>query len=258
MNSQTEKIKRIWTNVNGLRIHALAAKNPLLREKLPIVLVHGLAVSNRYLIPAMQELSKNAEVFAPDLPGWGDSEKPRHIFDIRELADVLADWMKAVEIKRATLVGHSFGSQIAAEFALRHAEMLGRLILASPTFERGKRSFFRQFGRLLINAPNEPLSLVFIALRDFIKFGIRREVVTLKYSLRDRIEDKLQQIQIPALVIRGELDTVAPQSWAEELAKLLPNGKLITIPNGTHGVVYQSPKKFAETVCEFLDEAHAA
>jgi pimeloyl-ACP methyl ester carboxylesterase len=251
--SQIEKIERIWANVNGLRIQALAERNPNFADKTPFVLIHGLAISNRYLIPVMTELAKRREVFAPNLPGWGDSSKPSRVFNITELADALADWMTAHGIERANIVGHSLGSQIAAEFAVRHAEMVDKLILASPTFEKGKRNFFRQFWRFLMNAPREPFSLVYIALRDYFKFGIRREIYTLKYSLKDKVEEKLLQIGVPTLVLSGELDTIAPQSWIETMAELLPNGKALTIPAGTHGVIYQSHEKFAASVCEFVD-----
>lgn len=252
MPTQTEKIERTWTDVNGLRIHALAARNPNFGGETPFVLIHGLAISNRYLIPVMKEFAKQREAFAPDLPGWGDSAKPRGVFNITELADALADWMKAEGIARANIIGHSLGSQIAAEFALRHARMVENLILASPTFEKGKRNVFRQFWRLLIDSPREPFALVWIAMRDFFKFGIRREIHTLKYSLNDKIEEKLPHIKAPTLVLRGEFDAVAPQNWIETMAKLLPNGKAATVSGGTHGVIYQSHEKFAAAVCEFV------
>jgi len=168
------------------------------------------------------------------------------------LADVLADWMSIARIKQAVLVGHSFGSQIVAEFALRHPEKIARAVLAAPTFDREARGFFRQFGRLLLDSGNEPFSLVLLAVKSYLKFGFRREARTLQFALKDRIEEKLPQIRIPALVLRGELDTVVPQRWAEEVAALLPNGKLTTISGGTHGVNYNSPRKFAEAIREFL------
>ncbi|HEY0049227.1 MAG TPA: alpha/beta hydrolase [Pyrinomonadaceae bacterium] len=222
--------------------------------KLPIVIVQGLGISASYMIPAMSEMAKYAKVFALDLPGFGDSEKPLHIFNIAELADVVADWMSASGIERAVLLGHSFGSQIAAEFALRHPEMIERIVFAAPTFDRHARSFFRQFGRLLLNSRNEPFSLIMLAVKSYFKFGIRREARTLKFALADRIEDKLPRIGIPALVVRGELDTVVPQGWAEEVADLLPDGKLAVIAGGTHGVNYQSPREFAAAIREFLDD----
>jgi pimeloyl-ACP methyl ester carboxylesterase len=250
----TGNIEKNWTIVNGLRLHSLVSRNPLFEERTPVVFVHGLAVSNRYLIPAMSEISKSRQVFAPDLPGWGESAKPRHVFNIAELADTLALWMQAMKIERAVVIGQSFGCQVAAEFAVRHASMVERIILAAPTFDRRARSAFRHFWRLLIDAPNEPFSLVLLALRDFLKFGIRREIKTLKFALRDKIEDKLPQIRIPALVIRGELDTVVPELWAREVAGLFPDGRLVTIKGGTHGVNYQMPQEFAATVLEFLND----
>jgi 2-hydroxy-6-oxonona-2,4-dienedioate hydrolase len=151
------------------------------------------------------------------------------------------------------LVGHSFGCQVVAEFALRHPEMLERAVLAAPTFDRRARGFFRQFGRLLMDSRNEPFPLILLAVRDFFKFGARREARTLQFALRDCLENKLPQITVPTLVVRGELDTVVPAGWAREVADLLPHGKFIEIRGGTHGVNYQSPQKFAEAIREFLD-----
>ena len=201
----------------------------------------------------MRKFAEYREVFAPDLPGWGDSDKPERVFDITELSDALAAWMKANRIERAVLIGHSLGSQIVAEFAANHAEMVERLILASPTFEIGKRSAFRQFFRLFVNAAREPFSLIYIAMSDYLKFGIRREYHTLKFGLRHKVEEKLPKIEAPTLVLRGEFDPVVPQNWIETMARLLPNGNVVTIAGGTHGVIYQSHEKFARAVCEFID-----
>jgi len=251
---ETENIERSEASVGGLRLNTFVSKDAdfIDKEKLPVILVQGLGISVSYMIPAMREIAEFTKVFALDLPGFGDSEKPRRVFNIEELADVLADWMNAAGIERAVLVGHSFGSQIVAEFALRHAEKIDRAVFAAPTFDRRARGFFRQFWRLLRNAPNEPFSLVLLAVKSYFKFGIRREARTLQFALRDRIEEKLPQIGVPALVVRGELDTVVPQDWAEEFAALLPDGKLVVIAGGTHGVNYNSPQKFAAAIREFL------
>jgi pimeloyl-ACP methyl ester carboxylesterase len=204
------------------------------------------------MIPAMSEIARYAKVFTLDLPGFGDSEKPWHVYNLAELADALADWMNAVGIERAVLVGHSLGSQIVAEFALRHSAMIERAALAAPTFDKRARSAFRQFGRLLWDSRREPFSLILLAFKSYFKFGLRREVRTLQFGLKDRIEDKLPEIRIPTLVIRGEFDTVVPHAWAREVADLLPDGKLITIPGGTHGVNYKLPREFAAALREFL------
>jgi pimeloyl-ACP methyl ester carboxylesterase len=244
-------IERIETNVDGWRLNAFVSKDS--GGKLPVILVQGLGIAASYMIPAMTEMASYAKVFALDFPGFGDSVKPAHIFNIIELADVLAAWMRASNIERAVLVGHSFGSQVVAEFALRHSMMIDRAIFVAPTMDRRARSAFRQFWRLLRNARNEPFHLIALAVKSYFKFGWRREALTLRFALEDRIEDKFPLIRVPSLVVRGELDTVVPHFWAKELTDLLPDGRLSTIEGGTHGVNYNSPQKFAATIREFLD-----
>ena len=67
-------------------------------------------------------------MLTPDLPGFGESTKPRHVLTLPELADCLYSWMRARGIERAMLIGNSFGCQILAELALRHPEMVDRLV----------------------------------------------------------------------------------------------------------------------------------
>src|SRR4051794_15463053 len=93
-----------WSTVNGQRIFARVSDHPL-REREPIVLVHGLGVSGRYMIPTAERLTRRHPVAVPDLPGWGQSTHPDHTLTLAELADVLANWMTLIEMPRATLLG---------------------------------------------------------------------------------------------------------------------------------------------------------
>jgi pimeloyl-ACP methyl ester carboxylesterase len=201
----------------------------------------------------MAELSENYNVYTLDLPGYGKSDKPRHILNISELSDALAGWMEMIGIGRAVLVGHSFGCQITADFALRHSDKIERAVLAAPTVDKNRRTALHLFTRSLLNAPQEPLSLIWIAIKSFFQFGLIRQVKTLRFALEDRLEDKLPHINIPALVLRGSQDTVVPQDWTQSVADLLPRSKLVTVPGGTHGFNYSFPELFAKAIKEFLD-----
>jgi len=58
----------------------------------PVVLVHGLGLSGRYMLPVAERLARhNLQVYLPDLPGFGDSDKPDAALDVSRLADALAD-----------------------------------------------------------------------------------------------------------------------------------------------------------------------
>src|SRR5687768_13321911 len=83
-----------WTRLSGLRCHAVISVKPAPPLAPQIVLVHGYAVSSSYMIPTAERLAGRFPVFAPDLPGYGLSDKPERVLDVPELADVLAGWMR--------------------------------------------------------------------------------------------------------------------------------------------------------------------
>ncbi len=251
-NQNYEKFGVKWTNVGGLNLHSLYVPNGLSENALPIVLVCGLGVSSRYMIPAAIELAEKFNVFCPDLPGFGKSSKPAQTFNIPELASALGAFLHESRINRATIVGHSFGCQIAIEFALRFPEKLERLVLAAPSGDPCLNSAFCYFGKLILDAFLEPFSLLPIAISDYFRAGLIRGFRTFQFALEDRIEEKLSQIDIPTLVIRGARDPIVSADWVKQITRLLPHGNLVTIEDAAHAVNYNSPKAFTEQICEFV------
>ena len=73
---RTAKLKTSWTVVNGLPMHARLCVNSGLESCPAVVLVHGLVVSSRYMLPVAEQLAPYYRVYAPDLPGFGKSAKP--------------------------------------------------------------------------------------------------------------------------------------------------------------------------------------
>lgn len=205
------------------------------------------------MVPTAIRLAPYFHVYALDLPGFGKSDKPSHVLNITELSDVLADWMQAIGLKQATLMGNSMGSQVIADFALRQPERISRAILLGPTMDPRARIAYQEIVRWLLNAPREPLSLFPFVVRDYLDAGLRRFVRTFGYALQDRIEEHLPQIQVPTLVVHGSYDTIVPQRWAEEAARLLPQGRLVVIPRAAHDVNYNSPVELTRVVRAFMN-----
>jgi len=130
-------------------MHARVSVEPVPPGHIPVVLVHGLGMSSRHMLPIAEWLALDFPVYAPDLPGFGRSDKPRHALTIRELADALAAWMNAIGLKRAAFVGNSLGNEVIVEFALRHPERIERLVLQGLTPDPGARTAARQIARLI-------------------------------------------------------------------------------------------------------------
>ena len=72
--------------------------------------------------------------------------------------------------------------------------------------------------------------------------------------MEDRIEDNLPRVEMPALVVRGSRDPICPQRWAEEVAGLLPRGRLVVVPGAAHTLNFGTPTEFAGLIRGFLDE----
>jgi 2-hydroxy-6-oxonona-2,4-dienedioate hydrolase len=106
---KNKKLETVWTRVGGLQIHARVSGGPEPARHPAVVLVHGLVVSSRYMIPTAERLAPHYQVFMPDLPGFGRSERPPGILDVAGLSDALSAWMGGVGLERAALVGNSMG-----------------------------------------------------------------------------------------------------------------------------------------------------
>ncbi len=248
--SNARQLRRAWTDTAAGRMHARVGGDGI--SGTPVVLVHGMIISGRYMVPTAEELAPLCSVYAIDLPGYGDSVKPREILGLPELADALAAWMDAMRFPSAHLVANSFGCQVLAEFALRHARRVDRLVFQGPTVDPKARTRGKQLVRLLRNTPSEASGLGWITVVDYAKAGIRRIRATMRMAIEDRIEDKLPGIAAPTLVVRGGNDPLVPQEWAEEVIRRLPRGELRVLPGLGHTINYTAPKEFVSAMRPFL------
>jgi pimeloyl-ACP methyl ester carboxylesterase len=201
----------------------------------PIVLVHGLS-SGRTLKPLIRALGTSHPVFAPDLPGFGMSDRSSHALDIPGLADALRRWLLDNELAPAVIVGVAFGCQVAVDLAAAYPASVDRLVLVGPMFDPETRSTGRLAMRWARNAPRSSPRLAPTIVHDFIDHGPWRTARTLRQALEDPIEEKLGDIEAPTLVVRPERDHLVPEAWTERVAKLIPDSELVTLPKAAHTI----------------------
>jgi 2-hydroxy-6-oxonona-2,4-dienedioate hydrolase len=241
-----------WTDVGRLRLHTRVSASPVRPDAPAVVLVHGMVISSAYMVPTAERLGRFCRVWAPDLPGFGESDKPAHVLTVPELAVALADWMDAVGLDRAAFLANSMGCQVVAHLAVRDPERVDRAILVGPTMDPAAPALLPQAARWLRDVPREPRSLDLLMIRDALLAGPRRTILTIRHGLEDRIEQQLPRMRVPTLVVRGGRDSIVPQRWAEEATRLLPMGRLVVIPGAGHAVNYNSPAELARVVRPFL------
>jgi pimeloyl-ACP methyl ester carboxylesterase len=241
-----------WRTVRGVATHArcsLASPS----GALPLVLVHGLAVSHRYLMPLAAELAGHHPVHVVDLPGFGLSGDPGRVLGVAERADDLAAWLEAGGLPPVAMLGNSFGCQIAVELAVRHPDRVAGLVLVGPTMDPSARTTPRQILRWLWDTVREdPLQLP-ILLRDIRDAGPHRVVGTLAHALRDPIEAKLPQVTVPVLVTRGSSEPIVPSAWAQTATRLLPLGELAVVLGPTTPTTAPPTTSVSSSGCSSTD-----
>ncbi|HET7038030.1 MAG TPA: alpha/beta hydrolase [Thermomicrobiaceae bacterium] len=251
-NRRSGNLDDLWAIVDGLPMYARVALDQAPPGAPSVVLVHGLGVSSRYMVPTALRLAPDYRVYAPDLPGFGKSIHPPRALDIAGQADALAAWMAAVGLERAVFLGNSVGCQAIAALAHRHPARLTRAILVGPAFDPAARSALTEIRRVLRDWPHEPLSLDWIVLRDYLAAGPLRIWQTFQFALRYPLAERLAGLAAPTLVVRGGEDPIVPQAWAERATTLLPDGRLVVVPGAGHAVNYDAPAPLVAAVRAFL------
>ncbi|WP_433298725.1 alpha/beta fold hydrolase [Pseudonocardia sp. CA-142604] len=240
-----------WTRVDELRMHArVTTAAP---DGAPdVVLLHGLGVSSRYMLPLARELAPHFRASVPDLPGFGHSDHPPAALDVPGLADALLAWIDAAELTAPALVADSVGCQVAVAAMRRSPEAFGRAVLISPTVDRRGRNPVAEVSRLLRTGLHESPALAIVLGRDYLACGARRALATAWHALAHPIEDDLPEIEVPVLVVRGGADAVVPQRWAEEVAETLPDGRLAVLPGQSHSLSHSAAGPLAAAIGPFL------
>ncbi|MEV5768784.1 alpha/beta hydrolase [Micromonospora sp. NPDC052213] len=240
-----------WRLVDGIRTHTRRTAGPGTGAT-PVVLVHGLAVSHRYLTPLALALADTHPVYAPDLPGFGLTERPGTAYDVARHASHLAAWLAAYRMPPVCLLGHSFGAEVVAALAAHRPDAVRAVVLAGPTGDPAARSRRGQFGRWLVDALREAPLQAPILLRDVVDARPWRVHATLTHSVRNGVEADLVRITAPTLVVAGSRDPVVPASWRSQVGRLVPHARTLTVPGAAHNVATTAPAQVAGAIRALL------
>jgi len=241
----------------------------------PLVLVHGLGSSatqdwGRLIGP----LSGRLHVFAPDLPGFGESERPPGAdYSIPMQVEAVRDFMTAVGLGQARVAGLSMGGWVACRLAGSHPEMVERLLVvdaagmrpdgpaipAEALLPRDEEGVRRLVAVVRHKAPVPPS---FVA-RDILEHR-RREEWIVRRALesmaagRDWLNGTLGRADMPVLVVWGKQDALIPVAYAAGLAAEFPRAELTVLDGCGHVPMADCPGAFDRAVIPFLSAGAGA
>ncbi|MGH2829384.1 MAG: alpha/beta fold hydrolase, partial [Actinomycetota bacterium] len=257
-----------------------------------VVLIHGIAGTSATWDAVMPRLAPHAMVVAVDLPGHGGSTNPGGDYSLGAHAACLRDVMIALDIPRATLVGHSLGGGIAMQSAYQFPERCERLVLVSsgglgrevaaslralalPGAElvlsigctervvgagRAVARWLRRVGLRPSNSMGEfgrgYASLTTPAARTAMVQTLRAVVDPggQRVSATDRLP---LAAEIPTLIVWGERDGIIPVAHGRAAHEAIPGSRLEILPAG-HFPHTEQPESLVRILVEFLNQTQPA
>jgi pimeloyl-ACP methyl ester carboxylesterase len=176
----------------------------------PPVLIHGLGGSSRCWAWSVSALASRHRVYLVDLPGFGVLRRLHRQFALSTASAWLADWMRAADVGRTHLVGHSMGAFIAARLAAELPSAVDRLILVSAAGVPVGRSVFGRLRRMPADWRHRTPGAWRLLLPD--AFRTRPTMVwrTARELLAQDVRATLREIRAPTLVLWGADDPLMP------------------------------------------------
>ena len=156
-----------------------------------------------------------------------------------------------VGIERPILVGNSLGCPIIVEVATTFPDRIQRAVLVSPAGGPNNQPLGRAIGQMAMDGVREPASMLPIATRDYLRFGVLRSLSLFRAMMRYPTLERLPHLVAPTLVVAGERDPLVKIANAPRLA-VLPHVDVVRVP-GAHALNFSDPQLIAELI-----EAHIA
>ena len=246
----------------------------------PVVLIHGsgpgvTSYANwRLVLPVLAE---NFRVLAPDMVGFGFSERPANIeYGVQTWADQVVGLMDTLELPRAHMVGNSFGGAIALRIATQHPDRVGKLVLMGsmgvpfpiteglervwgyePSFENMRKVLdVFAYSRDLVND-----ELAEVRYRGSIQPGFQESFAAMFPAPRQRWveamctpEDDIRRLPHRTLIVHGREDQVIPVQTSLRLMELIDNADLSVFSHCGHWSMIERTEDFNRNVSEFFSD----
>lgn len=216
-----------------------------------VVLLHGIGMGRKVFADLIDNLDAEALIVSLDLPGYGDAPEPARTPTIERMADIVAAYLRHLDRGRVILIGHSMGTQVATEVAVRHPATVGRLVLVAPTVDRAHRRARSQLWRLARDLLDESPRVLAIGAREYVRAGphLRRKV---RAMLAHRPEHAYPRVTAPTLLIRGDHDLVVPPPWFHAVLTAIPNATGVVITGHGHETLIRNAQPAADALRRWL------
>jgi pimeloyl-ACP methyl ester carboxylesterase len=232
----------------------------------PLVFLHG-AGGMTPEDPLLAALAAKYHVYAPFLPGYGETPECASLRDMQDFALHGWDVVEALGLKNPILVGHSMGGMIAAEMAALAPNDVSRLVLICPAglwlddhpivdvfsllpFEMPKYLFHDpEAGATLMTSGldmSDPKFLQDYLIRNARQMGMAGKIL---FPIPERgLAERLYRVKARTVIVWGESDRLIPPIYGPAFQAAIAGSRLVKVPEAGHMVILENPGKVVEAV----------
>lgn len=235
----------------------------------PVLVLHGWGAKIEAVAPIVRALGAGATVYAPDLPGFGETGLPPEPWGVADYTRWTLALLDQLGLHRVKIVGHSNGGRIAIYLASHHPDRVEKMILVDSAGIRPKRgwSYYRRVGTAKVakhlGARLGPAGrrlqqrvAARVASSDYASAGALRP--TFVKIVNEDLTGLLPRIAAPTLLIWGAQDTSTPLSDGRTMERLIPDAGLVVFDDAGHYAYLDEPDRFGRIAAHFLFAREAA
>ncbi|MBD1914681.1 MULTISPECIES: alpha/beta fold hydrolase [Cyanophyceae] len=277
-------------DINGLTIHYYESATAEGQPDIPLVLLHGTGESAFDWNWVLPDLCSQYRVYAPSFPGAGESSKPNRAYSIDFLTRFVLDFLSALNLEQAILVGNSLGGLVSLRMALNYPEKVAALVLVdSAGLGPYVNPLLTQmtlpvYGEVAIAWSKLPVNAQLrVRARTTLMYANPQKAPDDWLAMQDKLTqtpgfleatlsslralsnifgqhivllDDLPQLTMPTLLIWGENDLILPKYQAQAAVKRIPQGQLSIIPQAGHLPQIEQPDLFLAALKPFLTRVY--
>ena len=228
---------------------------PEIPGSVPLVHVHGFAVSGSYLLPTARALAHRATTVVPDLPGYGHSAAWGHALGIPSLSWVLREVLDALGLERVVLVGNSMGGPVCLEVAHSAPERVVGIVLTSPAGGIHNQPLARALVQFARDVGRESPRMAPVVLRDYLRFGPLNALQLFGELVRFPSLERILRTPVRTLAVIGSRDPLMPPPRrVREIGRLAsPHLSIAVIDGAAHAMNFSHPGELAHVIGCWLD-----
>jgi len=250
-----------------LHVHNAIPPGGGFEEGTSLLCLHRAPLSGRLFERFLTLAGRDRSVYAPDIPGFGDSDRPSSRPAIADYAAALGDFLDSMRFRQIDVLGYQMGALIAAELAVARPKQIRRVVLVSvPALSDADRESFRQVQAPSTSVPDgSHLVSEWQRVRDAYGPGVPSDVAANAFAERLRsgtqgawavgaivqyaARERLGLVTQPSLVLRPK-DSL----WeaTQRVRELLPKARLIDLPEQGQGLFEVSPESAVDAMKDFL------